>query len=43
MDVELGLVRIVELATVQEVGRAMHPQALAGQIEGGAARARDSR
>ena len=37
VDVELGLVRIVELATVQEVGRAMHPQALAGQIEGGTA------
>jgi xanthine dehydrogenase D subunit len=37
VDVELGLVRVVELATVQEVGRAMHPQALAGQIEGGSA------
>ena len=37
VDVELGLVRIVELATVQEVGRAMHPQALAGQVEGGSA------
>jgi CO/xanthine dehydrogenase Mo-binding subunit len=37
VDVELGLVRVVELATVQEVGRAMHPQALEGQIEGGSA------
>jgi xanthine dehydrogenase D subunit len=37
VDVELGLVRVVELATTQEVGRAMNPQALAGQIEGGTA------
>ena len=37
VDVELGLVRVVELATVQEVGRALHPQALHGQIEGGSA------
>ena len=29
--------RVVELATTQEVGRAMNPQALAGQIEGGTA------
>jgi CO/xanthine dehydrogenase Mo-binding subunit len=36
-DVELGLVRVVELATTQEVGRAMNPQALCGQIEGGTA------
>jgi xanthine dehydrogenase D subunit len=37
VDVELGLVRVVELATTQEVGRAMNPQALYGQIEGGSA------
>jgi OHCU decarboxylase len=37
VDVELGLVRVVELATAQEVGRAMNPQALQGQIEGGTA------
>jgi CO/xanthine dehydrogenase Mo-binding subunit len=37
VDTELGLVRVVELATVQEVGLAMHPQALEGQIEGGSA------
>jgi CO/xanthine dehydrogenase Mo-binding subunit len=37
VDCELGLVRVVELATAQEVGRAMNPQALAGQIEGGSA------
>jgi xanthine dehydrogenase D subunit len=37
VDLELGLVRVVELATVQEVGRAMNPQALEGQIHGGTA------
>ncbi len=37
VDVELGLVRVVELATAQEVGLAMNPQALEGQIEGGTA------
>ena len=35
VDVELGLVRVVEIATAQDVGRAMHPQALLGQIHGG--------
>ncbi|HZB47646.1 MAG TPA: xanthine dehydrogenase subunit D, partial [Mycobacteriales bacterium] len=35
VDVELGLVRVVEVATAQDVGRAMHPQALLGQIHGG--------
>ena len=37
VDVDLGLVRVVELATTQEVGKAMNPQALEGQIEGGSA------
>ncbi|MBV9417091.1 MAG: 2-oxo-4-hydroxy-4-carboxy-5-ureidoimidazoline decarboxylase, partial [Solirubrobacterales bacterium] len=37
VDLELGLVRVVELATVQEVGKAMNPQALEGQIQGGTA------
>jgi xanthine dehydrogenase D subunit len=37
VDTELGLVRVVELATAQDVGRVMNPQALAGQIEGGTA------
>jgi xanthine dehydrogenase D subunit len=37
VDTELGLVRVVELATTQEVGKAMNPQALTGQIEGGTA------
>lgn len=36
VDVELGLVRVVELAACQDVGRAMHPQAVVGQIQGGA-------
>jgi xanthine dehydrogenase D subunit len=37
VDVRLGLVRVVELATVQEVGRVINPQALEGQIDGGSA------
>jgi CO/xanthine dehydrogenase Mo-binding subunit len=37
VDVELGLARVVELATTQEVGRVMNPQALEGQIDGGTA------
>ena len=36
-DVELGLVRVVEIATAQDVGKIMNPQALEGQIEGGIA------
>jgi CO/xanthine dehydrogenase Mo-binding subunit len=37
VDVELGLVRVVEIATAQDVGKAMNPQAVEGQIEGGIA------
>ncbi|MER7499871.1 molybdopterin cofactor-binding domain-containing protein [Nonomuraea pusilla] len=37
VDVELGLVKVVELAAVQDVGRALNPQALEGQIHGGSA------
>jgi xanthine dehydrogenase D subunit len=37
VDTELGLVRVVEIATAQDVGRAMNPQAVEGQIEGGIA------
>ena len=37
VDVELGLVRVVEIATAQDVGRALNPQAVTGQIEGGIA------
>ena len=34
---ELGLVRVVEIATAQDVGKAMNPLAVEGQIEGGIA------
>ncbi len=37
VDVELGLVKVVELATAQDVGKAMNPLAVEGQIEGGSA------
>ncbi len=37
VDVELGLVRVVEIATAQDVGRAINPLAVEGQIEGGIA------
>jgi CO/xanthine dehydrogenase Mo-binding subunit len=36
-DVELGLTRVVWIGTAQDVGRAINPQAVHGQIEGGAA------
>lgn len=35
VDIELGLARVVELACAQDVGRAMNPLALEGQLEGG--------
>jgi CO/xanthine dehydrogenase Mo-binding subunit len=35
VDVELGLVKVVELACVQDVGKAINPQAVVGQIQGG--------
>ncbi|HUZ87319.1 MAG TPA: xanthine dehydrogenase subunit D [Candidatus Baltobacterales bacterium] len=37
VDVELGLVKVVELATAQDVGKAINPKAVEGQLEGGAA------
>ena len=37
VDVELGLVRVVELACAQDVGKALNPQAVLGQIQGGSA------
>ena len=37
VDTELGLVRVVEIATAQDVGKAMNPVAVEGQIEGGIA------
>jgi len=37
VDTELGLVRVVEIATAQDVGKAVNPQAVVGQIHGGTA------
>lgn len=37
VDTETGLVRVVELWAVHDVGRALNPMALEGQIHGGAA------
>jgi xanthine dehydrogenase D subunit len=37
VDTELGLIKVVEIATAQDVGRALNPQAVEGQIEGGIA------
>ena len=37
VDTELGLVKVVELTSAQDVGKAMNPLALAGQIHGGTA------
>jgi CO/xanthine dehydrogenase Mo-binding subunit len=35
VDVELGLVKVVRVDTAQDVGRALNPAAIRGQIEGG--------
>jgi xanthine dehydrogenase D subunit len=37
VDVELGLVKVVEMACTQDVGKAINPQAVLGQIHGGSA------
>ncbi len=37
VDVDLGLTRVVWVGTAQDVGRAMNPQGVEGQIEGGTA------
>ena len=37
VDTGLGLVKVVELACTQDVGQAMNPQAVIGQIQGGTA------
>jgi xanthine dehydrogenase D subunit len=37
VDAELGLVRVVQVATAQDIGRALNPLAVTGQIEGGIA------
>jgi CO/xanthine dehydrogenase Mo-binding subunit len=37
VDTELGLTRVVWIGTAQDVGKALNPQAVYGQIEGGTA------
>jgi CO/xanthine dehydrogenase Mo-binding subunit len=37
VDIDLGLTRVVWIGTAQDVGRAVNPQAVYGQIEGGTA------
>ena len=37
VDVDLGLVKVVHMTTAQDVGRALNPLQLLGQIEGGTA------
>lgn len=37
VDLELGLVRVVQIDTAQEVGKALNPMQVIGQVEGGAA------
>jgi xanthine dehydrogenase D subunit len=37
VDTELGLVKVVALDTAQDVGRALNPDAVVGQIQGGSA------
>ncbi|MGH3058063.1 MAG: molybdopterin cofactor-binding domain-containing protein, partial [Gaiellaceae bacterium] len=37
VDVDLGLTRVVWIGTAQDVGKALNPQAVHGQIEGGTA------
>lgn len=37
VDPELGLVKVVQVATAQDVGRALNPLSVVGQIEGGIA------
>jgi CO/xanthine dehydrogenase Mo-binding subunit len=37
VDAELGLVKVVQVATAQDVGRALNPLQVLGQIEGGIA------
>jgi len=37
VDVELGLVKVVQIATAQDVGQVLNPLSVLGQIEGGIA------
>ena len=43
VDAGLGIVRVLDMATAQDVGKAMNPQQLEGQIEGGTCTASASR
>ncbi len=35
VDTELGLVKVIELACAQDVGKALNPQSVVGQVQGG--------
>ncbi|MGH9105435.1 MAG: xanthine dehydrogenase subunit D [Acidimicrobiales bacterium] len=37
VDLELGLVKVVQIATAQDVGRAVNPKGVLGQVHGGTA------
>jgi xanthine dehydrogenase D subunit len=37
VDLETGMLKVIEMATVQDVGKALNPQAVEGQLEGGTA------
>src|SRR4030095_16350150 len=37
VDPELGLVKVVQVATAQDIGKALNPLAVTGQVEGGIA------
>ena len=37
VDIELGLVKVVQIATAQDVGRVLNPISVQGQVEGGIA------
>ncbi|MFM8648338.1 MAG: xanthine dehydrogenase family protein molybdopterin-binding subunit [Actinomycetota bacterium] len=37
VDTELGLVKVVQVATAQDVGRVLNPRSCVGQVEGGIA------
>ena len=37
VDTETGLLKVIEMAIVQDVGKALNPQAVEGQLEGGTA------
>ena len=43
VDTELGLVKVIELASAQDVGKALNPLSVVGQIQGGTPRASASR